>query len=241
MSRSDLHIGCAGWSIPRAEAGRFLTQGSHLERYAQVFDAVEINSSFHRPHQYKTYSRWADSVPDNFTFNVKMPKEITHQRKLVDCKEPLQRFLDEIAGLGPKLAVVLIQLPPRLQLDMSAATNFFTLFRDLYTGLAACEPRHAGWFAAEGESLLCSFKLARVAADPAPLPAVSEPGGWDRFRYYRLHGSPHMYYSAYSQEFLQDLAVQSMQKENPAWCIFDNTTLGAAIPNALSLKQLCGM
>lgn len=240
MSGPNLHIGCAGWSIPSAEAGRFEMQGSHLERYAQVFDTVEINSSFHRPHQLKTYSRWADAVPDNFTFTVKVPKEITHQRKLVDCEVPLAQYLDEIAGLGQKLAVVLIQLPPKSALDIAVTTEFFDMFRSRYSGRVACEPRHASWFSPEGEALLSEFEIARVAADPALLPAASEPGGWDGFRYYRLHGSPRIYYSAYSAKFLQGIATQINQKQSPVWCIFDNTTLGAAIPDALALKHLCG-
>jgi len=243
MRRTNLHIGCAGWSIPVAHSQRFEGEGSHLERYARVFNTVEINSSFYRPHQQKTYLRWAGSVPDHFTFSVKIPKEITHERKLADCEIPLQRFLDEVAGLGQKLSVLLIQLPPKLELNTAVVADFFTLLRGSYEGLAACEPRHASWFSAEGEALLREFKIARVAADPAPralteVAAVSQPGGWDGFRYYRLHGSPKMYYSAYSQEFVQEIAAQLNQQKSPAWCIFDNTTLGAAIPNALDLKRM---
>jgi uncharacterized protein YecE (DUF72 family) len=243
VSRSNIHIGCAGWSIPGAEAGRFASGGSHLERYAQVFDTAEINSSFYRPHQKKTYTRWAESVPDDFNFSVKVPKAITHERKLVDCEESLRRFIDETLGLGNKLAVLLIQLPPKLQLDIPAANNFFTLLRSLHAGLVACEPRHASWFTQEAEALLCEFKVARVAADPPPKaltgnPSVGQPGGWDGFRYYRLHGSPRIYYSAYSTEFLQALAAQLTSDKKPTWCIFDNTTLGEAMPNALTLKRM---
>ena len=71
-------IGCAGWSIPKAHAGAFPAVGTALERYAQVFDCVEINSSFYRSHRPSTYERWAASVPDHFRFSVKMPKQITH-------------------------------------------------------------------------------------------------------------------------------------------------------------------
>ncbi|HEU4708487.1 MAG TPA: DUF72 domain-containing protein [Methylophilaceae bacterium] len=209
-----------------------------MERYARVFDTTEINSSFYRPHQRKTYARWAASVPDGFTFSVKMPKEITHEHKLINCETPLQHFLDKVAGLGPKLAVLLIQLPPRLQLDIVVAKDFFALLRASYDGLAACEPRHASWFSAEGQALLQDFKVARVAADPSPIALAADPGGWEGFRYYRLHGSPKMYYSAYTPAFLQEIAAHLSQPQSPAWCIFDNTTLGAAIPDALTLIRL---
>ena len=91
-----LFIGTAGWSIERACKPLFPEQGTHLERYAHVLNAVEINSSFYRPHQPKTYARWSACVPDHFKFSVKLPKEITHKRRFIDCAEPLDRFLAEM-------------------------------------------------------------------------------------------------------------------------------------------------
>lgn len=77
--------------------------GSHLERYGAVLNAVEINTSFYRPHRTATYTRWAASVPEDFRFAVKVPKTITHERRLKDVGELLDRFLSEAGGLGPKL------------------------------------------------------------------------------------------------------------------------------------------
>ena len=71
-------------------------------------------------------------------------------------------------------------------------------------------------------------------------PAAAEPGGWPGVVYYRLHGSPRMYYSSYSPEFLRSLAerlTMYARPENPVWCIFDNTALGAATSNALELLR----
>ncbi len=83
--------------------------------------------------------------------------------------------------------------------------------------------------------------MARVAADPARVAAAAEPGGWRGLTYYRLHGSPRTYYSAYSEEFLAPLASRlQAESEHPAWCIFDNTTLGAATGNALDLRRRLG-
>ncbi|HEY9423039.1 MAG TPA: DUF72 domain-containing protein, partial [Thermoanaerobaculia bacterium] len=80
-------VGCAGWSLPRAEQAEFPETGSHLERYASRFGAVEINSSFHRPHRPATYARWSASVPASFRFSVKVPKTITHGLRLRDAGE----------------------------------------------------------------------------------------------------------------------------------------------------------
>src|SRR5690349_10182868 len=107
-------IGCAGWAIPKQHAVLFPSSGSQLERYAQRFNAVEINSSFYRPHLPATYARWAASTADDFSFAVKMPKVITHMRRLAGAAEPLERFLDEVGSLGAKLGPLLLQLPPSL-------------------------------------------------------------------------------------------------------------------------------
>ena len=82
MSGFPVFVGCAGWSIPRQHASYFPSEGSHLERYARFLPAVEINSSFYRPHKPATYARWAASVPDGFRFLFKLPRAITHERRL---------------------------------------------------------------------------------------------------------------------------------------------------------------
>ena len=92
---ATIRIGTAAWSIPKQHAAPFPVAGSHLERYGAVFNAVEINSSFYRPHRTATYERWAASVPDGFRFAVKVPKAITHERRLKDVGDLLDRFLSE--------------------------------------------------------------------------------------------------------------------------------------------------
>lgn len=235
-----LAVGCAGWSIPKPHAGQFPADGTHLERYAGRFPAVEINSSFYRPHQPKTYARWAASVPDLFRFAVKLPKEITHIRRLAGVIEPLERFLDEVQALGDKLGPLLVQLPPRLRFDEKTAAAFFAQLRERFAGEAVCEPRHPTWFDAAAEQVLRKNRIARVAADPTVLPAAAAPGGWPGLVYYRLHGSPRMYYSRYSDEYLSTLVDRlAAAREVSTWCIFDNTAEGAATLNALEvLKRL---
>src|SRR5438128_702724 len=107
-----IRIGTAGWTIPHRHAEHFPPAGSGLQRYAARFNAAEINSTFYRSHQPQTYARWVASVPEDFRFAVKMPKAVTHERRLVDVQELLDRFAEEVAVLGPKLGPVLIQLPP---------------------------------------------------------------------------------------------------------------------------------
>ncbi len=138
--------------------------------------AAEINSSFHRPHRAATYARWAASVPAAFQFSVKLPREITHKRKLAEPAGPLDQFCAEIQGLGPRLGPVLIQLPPSLAFDPAIAEAFFGTLREKVAGDLVCEPRHATWFEADAGALLCKHRVAQVAADPALVPEAAEPG-----------------------------------------------------------------
>ncbi len=236
---TGVRIGCAGWSIPKEHAEQFPDAGSHLERYARRFDGVEINSSFYRPHRPTTYARWAASTPEAFQFAVKAPREITHVRRLVDATEPLERFLREISALGPKLGPLLVQLPPSLAFERETAATFFTRLRERFAQSVACEPRHASWFTTAADQLLVAMEVARVAADPEVVPHASKPGGWEGLIYYRLHGSPRMYYSGYSAEYraaLSSALIRAAQAA-PLWCIFDNTAEGAATADALDVMR----
>jgi uncharacterized protein YecE (DUF72 family) len=236
-----MRIGAAGWTIPRALAERFPQRGSSLERYACVLNSVEINSTFYCSHKASTFARWAASVPDDFRFSVKAPREITHLKRLVDCDAALKKFFDETGSLGAKLGPILIQLPPGLPFDYATAEAFFTLFRDCYQGAAACEPRHAGWFDPKADALLCAFGMSRVCADPALTPEAARPGGFGGLVYYRLHGSPRMYHSSYSERDLEKIAVAlSGSAAAERWCVFDNTASGAALANALDLRGRIG-
>ena len=98
----SIRVGCAGWSIPKEHGERFPAEGTHLARYAARFPAVEINSSFYGPHRPTTYARWAASVPEDFRFSVKLPKLVTHERRLVGVGDVLESFLAEATQLGDK-------------------------------------------------------------------------------------------------------------------------------------------
>lgn len=149
--------------------------GSHLERYAQRLPAVDINSSFYRPHRLATYARWAASVSESFRFAVKVPREIAHIHRLREVDAPLERFLSEAMALGTALGPLLIQLPPSLRFDAAVVETFLTTLRARFSGSVVCEPRHASWFTDEAQRALTAARVARVAADPAPVPQAAQP------------------------------------------------------------------
>jgi uncharacterized protein YecE (DUF72 family) len=240
MTQPPFRIGTAGWNVPSLYLDQVPPGGSHLERYGRRLNAVEINSSFYRPHRRTTYQRWAQCVPDGFRFAVKVPKAITHEASLADCGGLLDRFVNEVTGLGDKLGVLLVQLPPKSVLNKRIADRFFRDLRARIDTDVVLEPRHASWFAPDVDDWLAKRRVARVAADPPRIVGADEPGGWSRLAYHRWHGSPRIYHSDYSAAALA--ALKRRLEENRArgfavWCIFDNTASGAALGNALTLQQ----
>jgi uncharacterized protein YecE (DUF72 family) len=239
----EYHVAIAGWSIRKEHAVLFAAGGSHLQRYASRFAAVEINSSFYGSHKRETYERWAAAVPPAFRFAVKMPKWLTHEQCLADTGEPLRRFVSEIGGLGKKLGAVLVQLPPSLAYDPRIVESFFEALRARYRGPAVCEPRHATWFTGAADRRLEAHGVERVAADPSCGEGGDEPAGAGRIAYFRLHGSPVMYHSGYEDAYLDRLAarMRELAGDRPVWCVFDNTARGAATVNALTLADRLGV
>lgn len=245
-----MHIGTAGWSIPRDAQAALAGEGSHLNRYAGVLTCAEINTSFYRSHREQVYRRWAEQTPDGFRFSVKLPRAITHDARLRRSREPLRRFLAEVAGLGPKLGPLLVQLPPSHVFEARPVRTFFQLLAEMHAGAVVCEPRHASWFSPAADRALAALRVGRAAADPARWPQAARPGGWlgpagdgrGAVLYHRWHGTPRMYWSHYSPSWIQERAAALRQWPAAAdcWCIFDNTAGGGAIPNALELRAALG-
>ncbi len=146
-----------------------------------------------------------------------------------------------MAGLGPKLGPLLVQLPPSLAFQDGVADRFLADLRSRIGGSIVCEPRHASWFTPDVDGLFGELGVARVAADSAPVVGAGEPGGWRGLSYYRLHGSPRIYYSAYGPESLSEIAERLASDAATGietWCIFDNTAAFAAAGDALTTKSL---
>jgi uncharacterized protein YecE (DUF72 family) len=199
-------------------------------------NAVEIDSSFYRSHRRATYERWARSTPEDFRFSVKVPKGISHTAEFDPAI--VDQFVGEVVGLEPKLAILLVQLPPKAAFHAGRAARLFDAIASRTSVQLVCEPRHPTWFRDKPERWLADRRIARVAADPPRANDADQPGGWQGLRYFRLHGSPRVYYSNYGDEALAKIGEQlsSALASSDTWCIFDNTALGAAMENALRLK-----
>ena len=232
--RMRIRVGLAGWSNPPAKRFERDPEQTHLSYYATHFSCVEINSSFYRPHQSATYARWRDETPAPFRFSVKMPRSVTHESHLKRCAAEVSRFYKDIAALQPKLAAVLVQLPPSLEFNGRTVRTFFNSVPRLRGVKVVCEPRHPSWFTSAAERALRDAGVSRVAADPVRCPGAEAPGGVRRFAYFRWHGSPRLYYSKYSEAQLATFAA-TVRKTKAAeiWCVFDNTARHEAWDDAL--------
>ena len=243
-----MRIGTAGWAISRDAAAAFTGEGRHLERYARVLACAEINSSFQRSHRVEVYQRWAAQTPPGFRFSVKLPRSISHDARLRRSRQPLLRFLAEVAGLGDRLAVLLVQLPPSFEFEARPVQRFFVLLDELFGGAVVCEPRHPSWFMPVADRALVACRVGRVGADPACCPQGQEPGGWlgqagdgrGAVVYHRWHGAPRMYWSRYDLAWVEAraAALKRWPADADCWCVFDNTAAGGAILNALELRAL---
>ena len=143
------YIGCSGWSYS-AWKGTFyppnLESSEWLKYYSQIFDYVEVDSSFYRiPNQFMV-KNWFKKTPDNFRFTAKFPKVITHDKHLVDVDKEVEVFLNNIEPLHEKTLALLIQLPPSMEI-MSGLEGLRQLVPLLDKRFRyAVEVRHLSWF-----------------------------------------------------------------------------------------------
>jgi len=234
---TTVRIGTAGWALPKALRVSHAASSSVLEQYAALFDAVEINSSFYKPHRRSTYERWRASVPESFRFAVKLSRVITHELGLVRAQSETVAFMQSATGLEQKLAVILVQLPPSRTFDAPIAGGFFKMLRQETAAHIVCEARNPSWFGSEATAVLETYRVTRVAADPVPPGCEIAAQAHPDFAYFRLHGAPRVYYSPYSIGRLRDVSLAAGAAAE-TWCIFDNTAAGAAWADATTLQRL---
>ena len=211
---------------------------SRLTYYASLFSSVEINASFYKLPKMATVEKWGNSTPEGFRFTFKVSKRVTHAKDLQFSSEELELFAETVGSIGDKKGCLLVQLPPKFGFVDEPARTFFRRLHELFGCAVAFEARHPSWFSEAATELLTDSGVTRVIADPAAgQPGPHVPTSRDSV-YVRLHGTPRIYYSRYSPEYVEsvrrELAHQSAAGRS-CWCIFDNTAAFEAVPNALQL------
>ena len=116
MAIRGYYLGCPGWGV-KTWVGRLFPTATRstefLERYAPVFNSVEGNTTFYALPTADIVARWRDQVPDDFRFCFKFPREVSHDKLLIDAGAEVATFLDRVMPLGAKLGTLMLQLPPR--------------------------------------------------------------------------------------------------------------------------------
>ncbi|MXV53115.1 DUF72 domain-containing protein [Pedobacter sp. HMF7647] len=232
-------VGCSGFYYPEWK-GVFYPEESKkkdwLHYYARHFQTLEINNTFYRFPELKTFEEWYKKSPDNFLFSVKVPRIITQYRRFNDCSELIQSFYNlAAAGLMEKLGCILFQLPPSMayseQLLHKIINSLDLTFKNVV------EFRHVSWYIPK---VYEELKKANVAFCGVSYPTLSNKvTATASFLYYRFHGVPELYKSAYSNEELQNVASAIITANlNEAWVYFNNTMNVEAIQNALTLEKI---
>ncbi len=237
-SSMKIYIGTSGWSYPHW-GNRFyppdLPKAQWLPYLATVFDTVEINATFYRQPRSETFEKWFRQTPDRFLFSIKANRFITHIKRLKEVAEPLNRFYKGISPLGKKVGAILFQLPPSLRFDPDTVASFLEQIDPRYP--VVIEPRNTSFFTEAFYKLLADARCALCWSDTAgryPYREVVTA----HFLYIRLHGSPVLYRSSYSRDFLNALGQKILDFGLETFIYFDNDADGHAPENALTLKKI---
>jgi uncharacterized protein YecE (DUF72 family) len=248
VNDSNILLGTSGWSYTEWE-GVFYKKGEKrkLREYSRVFETAEIDSSFYRVPSKGVVMGWLRYSPSDFVFSAKMPKLITHEKKLglkADVGSDLQGFFDVMRPLqlGGKLACVLVQLPPKFAFDPETLDSFLKLVDPIFK--YAVEFRHVSWMNAETWKLLEKHGAAYVNVDEPLLPP--EVHLTSDFAYFRWHGrgeKPWFDYR-YSKEELDEWVPkvrESASKVKKVYGYFNNHFHGYAPENCLQLLEKLGL
>jgi len=238
--KTDWHIGCSGFHY-RHWKGTFypedLPQRRWFEFYVKYFRTLELNVTFYRFPQVSFLKKWYAQSPPDFRFAVKAPKAITHFKQFHNTVDMISDFYGTIReGLADKLGPVLFQLPPRFHY---AEDKLQRILHQLDPGFDnVLEFRHPSWWREDVYQALAQKQVAFCGMSHPELPTdviINSP-----VVYYRFHGVPELYCSAYSDIELRRVAAIIAQNTlvKSAWCYFNNDAAVAAIPNAQTLHKI---
>jgi uncharacterized protein YecE (DUF72 family) len=241
MSPAPVRVGCSGWNY-RDWRGRLYPEGlgaaRWLGRYAEVFDTVEVNSTFYRLASPKAVERWVDQTPPEFVFAAKASRYLTHVRRLREIDAGVARYYESIEPLvrSGKLGPVVWQLPPNFRCDLE---RLRTALAGLPPGRHCFEFRHPSWFADQVYELLRDRGAALVIGDDPrrPFQAHELTADWTLVR---LHHGRRGRRGNYSRRELEEWAgrIRRWRRKGEVFVYLNNDWEGFAVENARLLKLL---
>ncbi len=237
------HVGTSGWSYDHW-GGLLYPAGApglkRLDAYAARFGTVEVNNTFYRWPKPPVFANWRDRVPADFVFTIKASRGLSQFRKLNDPDAWLERMAEGVRELGPKLGVLLVQLPPHFPVNLARLEAFLPR---VPSGLrVAMEFRHPSWDRGDVYDALGHAGAAYCVMSGAGLPCVLRATA--PFVYVRLHGpAAHLYGGSYSDDDLRWWADRVREWEGQGrevFAYFNNDGHGHAVRNAETLASLLG-
>lgn len=206
--------------------------------YCEHFDTYEMNSTFYKAPTLRVMQNWYHRAPEGFLFSVKVPKWITHIKRMKDCPEGLTEFYSICSdGLKEKLGFVLFQFPPSFHYSEERLQEIIGAVDPKFENVV--EFRHNSWWISEVEATLSKHQVVVCSVDYPKLPRTVFSGSTSI--YMRLHGSPQLFYSEYSSEELTRLKKEILEtKAQKVMIYFNNTASTAGILNAIEMKKRFG-
>ncbi len=236
---SPVHIGTSGWQY-RDWRGPFYPIGLPLERwlehYAARFATVESNNAFYRLPERATFEGWAARTPLDFVMAVKMSRYLTHVLRLRDPDQPVERFVDRVAGLGSKLGPVLLQLPPNLAADTARLDR--VLDRIPPAIRVAVEFRHASWWTDETRRLLARRGAALCLADRrGPVSPLWRTADWTYVRFHEGRAAPRPCYGSAALAAWAERLAGLWRPDEDVYVYFNNDPRACAAANAVGFAR----
>jgi uncharacterized protein YecE (DUF72 family) len=238
-----VRVGCSGWNYASWRGRLYpkgLGTGRWLERYAVVFDTVEVNSTFYRLARPDAVRRWVEQTPDDFLFTVKSSRYLTHIKRLRDMREGVQRFYESIEPLArsPKMGPVLWQLPGNFRRDDELLAQ---ALEALPEGRHCFEFRHESWFTREVYGLLRRHGVALVIGDTPERPFQSHEMTAD-WTFIRFHHGRRGRRGNYSRTELDEWAerIRRWSRRREVFAYFNNDWEGFAVENGRYLLRRLG-
>lgn len=234
------HVGCSGWNYDSWRGVLYppgLGTAHWLERYAQLFDTVEVNTTFYRLIRRDAVARWVEQTPDYFLFSVKASRYLTHVKRLAGIEQGIARFYERIERLieAEQLGPVLWQLPESFHRDDARLDGALAL---LPAGRHAFEFRHPSWFTPEVYELLRAHDAALVIGDhpDRPFQSYELTASWT---YVRFHHGRRGRRGNYSERELETWArrLQGWREQAEVLAYFNNDWEVFAPKNAATLRE----
>ncbi|HWK57385.1 MAG TPA: DUF72 domain-containing protein [Parapedobacter sp.] len=239
MKRDKLYIGCSSYATSSWKNLFYpneLPKKKWFDYYSKHFNTYEFNGTFYRFPTVQNLLSWSGSVPDDFRFSVKVPKIITHIKRLEGCKREIEEFyLISKEGFKDKLACILWQLPPSFSFNDDRLTSVVHAMDPNFKNVV--EFRHESWWCDDVITKLSENNVTFCNVNYPYLPTAIQQT--TSIGYIRMHGNPQLFHSAYTEEEVETLYHQVNQvgfKE--VFIYFNNTASTAAIINALQLKAI---